>query len=206
MISTIDMPSKDHLKISILVVDDDETFRKRLAKALTSRGYDVQVAEDYDSAMSQCQQESPEWAILDLKMPKKSGLELLQAMLSLDSTIQILILTGYGSIATAIEAVKIGAIHYLTKPADVDEILGAFAQHTQLAQSQQSHKAVDPQINETLKLEADLHNVPSLARVEWEHIQRVLSDVQGNISQASRLLGIHRRSLQRKLSKNPVNR
>lgn len=206
MISTIDMPSKDHLKISILVVDDDETFRKRLAKALTSRGYDVQVAEDYDSAMSQCQQESPEWAILDLKMPKKSGLELLQAMLSLDSTIQILILTGYGSIATAIEAVKIGAIHYLTKPADVDEILGAFAQHTQLAQSHQSHKAVDPQINETLKLEADLHNVPSLARVEWEHIQRVLSDVQGNISQASRLLGIHRRSLQRKLSKNPVNR
>ncbi len=84
--------------------------------------------------------------------------------------------------------------------------MGAFAQHTQLAQSHQSHKAVDPQINETLKLEADLHNVPSLARVEWEHIQRVLSDVQGNISQASRLLGIHRRSLQRKLSKNPVNR
>jgi two-component system response regulator RegA len=206
MTSTADTQSKDNLKISILVVDDDETFRKRLAKALTSRGYDVQMAEDYDSAMSQCQQESPEWAILDLKMPKKSGLELLQAMLSFDATIQILILTGYGSIATAIEAVKIGAIHYLTKPADVDEILSAFAQHTQLAQSHQSYKAVDPQINENLKLEADLHNVPSLARVEWEHIQRVLNDVQGNISQASRLLGIHRRSLQRKLSKNPVNR
>jgi two-component system response regulator RegA len=206
MTSTADTHSKDNLKISILVVDDDETFRKRLAKALTSRGYDVQMAEDYDSAMSQCQQESPEWAILDLKMPKKSGLELLEAMLSFDATIQILILTGYGSIATAIEAVKIGAIHYLTKPADVDEILGAFAQHTQFAQSHQSHKAVDPQINENLKLEADLHNVPSLARVEWEHIQRVLNDVQGNISQASRLLGIHRRSLQRKLSKNPVNR
>jgi two-component system response regulator RegA len=202
----IPQSKSEHLKVSLLIVDDDDTFRKRLAKAFSSRGYDVQVAADFDEAMTLCQQESPEWAILDLKMPKRSGLELLQAMLHCDQTIQILILTGYGSIATAIEAVKLGAIHYLTKPADVDEILAVFHQHNLHQHGHASPKTLNQDLNESLQQEVDLHNVPSLARVEWEHIQRVLNDVQGNISQASRLLGIHRRSLQRKLSKNPVNR
>ena len=99
-------------------------------------------------------------------------------------------LTGYGSIATALEAVRLGATHYLTKPADVDDILAAFAR---------AHRAPS-------ELPTAPHDVPSLARTEWEHIHRVLTDCGGNISQAARLLGLHRRSLQRKLAKYPASR
>ncbi len=184
----------NELEISILIVDDDERFRTRLQKSLKSRGFDVRAAADYDEAMALCREDSPEWAILDLKMPQKSGLVLLADLLALDPTIKILMLTGYGSIATAVDAVKLGAIHYLTKPAEIREILQAFEKHTDLP------KSID-------RLDQDHeYNVPSLARVEWEHIQRVLNDTQGNISQCAKLLGIHRRSLQRKLSKDPVIR
>jgi two-component system response regulator RegA len=118
-------------------------------------------------------------------MPGKSGLELVKELKALDPATKIVVLTGYGSIATALEAVKLGATHYLQKPADADEVLAAFSQGGQ-----------------PLDLHAEL-KAPSLARAEWEHINRVLGDCSGNISEAARRLGLHRRSLQRKLNKHP---
>ncbi|MFO0684175.1 MAG: response regulator transcription factor [Sandaracinus sp.] len=177
-------------EVSLLLVDDDETFRTRLARAFTARGYDVRTAAGPVEALALANAESPELALVDLRMPGGSGLELVRDLLAIDRSTNVVVLTGYGSIATALEAVRLGATHYLSKPADVDEILAAFAR-----------KDADPA--EPLALP---EAVPSLARIEWEHIQRVLTDCGGNVSQAARLLGVHRRSLQRKLSKYPVRR
>jgi two-component system response regulator RegA len=180
----------DSTRPSLLLVDDDEVFRNRMARAFVERGYEVTSAHDYDSAMAVARGESPELAVLDLKMPGKSGLELVKALLEIDAQTKIVVLTGYGSIATAIDAVRLGATYYLQKPADADEILAAFARG--------QAPPLDPP-------ESD-YRAPSLARAEWEHINRVLSDCGGNISEAARRLGIHRRSLQRKLQKYPPNR
>jgi two-component system response regulator RegA len=123
-------------------------------------------------------------------MPGRSGLELVRSLIDLNDGMEVLVLSGYGSIATAVDAVKRGAAHYVTKPADVDDLLAAFGRP----------EAPSPPGDAAAPV------VPSLARVEWEHIHRVLADCDGNISQAARLLGIHRRSLQRKLAKYPVSR
>jgi two-component system, response regulator RegA len=176
---------------TLLVVDDDDVFRSRLMRALAERGYEVRGASDVDAAVALAKEESPEYALVDLKMPGRSGLELVRELKAIDPSTQVVVLTGYGSIATALEAVRLGALHYLTKPADADEILAAFA------------RAELPADRPPEALPAE---VPSLARVEWEHIQRVLADCGGNLSQAARLLGVHRRSLQRKLSKYPSSR
>jgi two-component system response regulator RegA len=176
-------------KPSILLVDDDETYRTRLGRALSDRGYDVRTAQDYESALAAAQGDSPEYAVVDLKMPGKSGLELVKALREIDPATKTLILTGYGSIATAIDAVRLGATYYLSKPADADDIVNAFAR------GEQPPLAPGPT--------TDDYKAPSLARAEWEHINRVLSDAGGNISEAARRLGIHRRSLQRKLQKYP---
>lgn len=172
---------------TILVVDDDATFRERLARALASRGFVVQAAGSAEDALALARADSPELAVVDLRMPGESGLVLVRELKALDPCTRVVVLTGYGSIATAVEAVKRGATHYLTKPADVDEILRAL--------EQDASSPAGPPIQ-----------VPSLARTEWEHIQRVLADCDGNVSQAARLLGLHRRSLQRKLGKYPVPR
>jgi two-component system response regulator RegA len=172
---------------SILLVDDDVTLRERLARALRERGFDVRTAGSADEAMELVRQDSPEMAVLDLKMPGRSGVDLLREMREHDPATRVLVLTGYGSIATAIEATKLGAEGYLPKPVDADELLAAFAR---------SGAGPVPDHFET----------PSLARAEWEHIQRVLVDCGGNISEAARRLGIHRRSLQRKLQKYPPAR
>src|SRR5882724_6674298 len=116
----------DH-KPSILLVDDDETYRTRLARAFVDRGYDVKVAQDYDSALAAATVDSPEFAVVDLKMPGKSGLELIKSLHEIDPATKTVVLTGYGSIATAIDAVRLGATYYLSKPADADDIVGAFA-------------------------------------------------------------------------------
>ena len=174
---------------SILVVEDDATYRKRMAQALAERGFEVQEAEDGTKAIALAQRESPELALVDMRMPDMSGLDVVRALRDIDATTRIVVLTGYGSIATAMDAVRLGAIHYLTKPADLDEIIAAFDRpSTPLPDS------------------APAYEPPSLARVEWEHINRVLSDCGGNISKAARVLNIHRRSLQRKLAKYPPSR
>src|SRR4029079_12364216 len=114
-------------KPSILIVDDDETYRNRLARAFVDRGYDVHTAHDYDSAIALASSDSPEFAVVDLKMPGKRGLELVKSLHEIDPATKSVVLTGYGSIATAIDAVRLGAAYYLSKPADADDIVGAFA-------------------------------------------------------------------------------
>ena len=175
---------------SILVVDDDQVFRDRLARALAERGYESRTAKDYDEAMASAVADSPELAVIDLRMPGRSGLELVQDLRQLDPSTRILLLTGYASIATAVEAMRLGAVHYLAKPADVDEILAGFAR-------------AEAPVRERPPVDFE---PATLARAEWEHIHRVLADCGGNISEAARLLGIHRRSLQRKLKKHPPSK
>jgi two-component system response regulator RegA len=177
-------------KPSILLVDDDEVFRNRLARAFVDRGYDVRTGNDYDSGLASAREDSPEFAVIDLKMTGRGGLELVKAISEIDPQTKIVVLTGYGSIATAIDAVRLGATYYLSKPADADDIVNAFARG-------QAPPLEPPEVE---------YKAPSLARAEWEHINRVLSDCGGNISEAARRLGIHRRSLQRKLQKYPPNR
>jgi two-component system response regulator RegA len=158
-----------------------------MAKALRDRGYGVRTADGYDAAILLAKAEPPELAVVDLKMPGRSGLELVRDLSALDAGIRIVVLTGYGSIATAVDAVRLGALQYLTKPTDADELIAAF------------ERAGQPPLTTT----AVEVQIPSLAQAEWEHIQRVLSESGGNISEAARRLGLHRRSLQRKLSKYP---
>jgi two-component system response regulator RegA len=179
---------------SILLVDDDERFRSRMARAFSDRGYEAHEADGYEAAVAIASTESTELAVVDLRMPGKSGLEVVRELHRIDSATKIIVLTGYGSIATALQAVRLGATHYLTKPADVDEIIASF-----------DREAVTPD-PVAASPEGESVQTPSLARVEWEHIQRVLTDCGGNITKASERLGIHRRSLQRKLAKFPTQR
>lgn len=183
----IEPDPSDRSAPSVLLVEDDERFRERLGRALTARGCEVRAVASVDAALAAARLESPELAVVDLKLPVGSGLDVVRGLHAIDPTTRIVVLTGYGSIATALESVKLGATHYLTKPVDADQVLAAF-EGRDVAQ------------------EPPTVEVPSLARVEWEHIQRVLNDCDGNVSQAARLLGIHRRSLQRKLSKFPAAR
>src|SRR5437867_4305022 len=111
---------------SLLIVDDDQPFRSRLRRAFTDRGFDVSVAADYDEALALARQDSPELALVDLRLPGKSGLELVRELKALDSTTKVVVLTGYGSIATALESLRLGAATYLTKPIDADQIEEAF--------------------------------------------------------------------------------
>ncbi len=170
----------------ILLVDDEEFFRDRLNQAFIRRGYTTCTASCYDEAMAVIPREQPTRAVVDLKMPKKSGLLLVKDALVLAPDLKIIVLTGYGSIATATEAIRLGAVSYLAKPADIDEILKAFSCDGNEEPDLPSVEEITP---------------PSLARVEWEHIQRVLTDCDNNISRAAKRLGIHRRTLQRKLYK-----
>lgn len=174
---------------SLLIVEDDDRLRERLARALGERGYETREARDYDSAIEAAREDSPEYLLVDLRMPgSRSGLDVVRDVKAIDPATVVVVLTGYGSIATAVEAVRLGAAEYLTKPADVDQIVAALSRSPQDAPA------------------ADDAQVPSLARVEWEHINRVLLDCGGNVSKAARLLGLHRRSLQRKLSRFPASR
>lgn len=169
---------------TLLIVDDDTAFRERLVRAMRDRGYETTGVPDHPSAVAAARGESPELALVDLRLPGESGLTVVRELKRLDPSTVVVVLTGYGSIATAVESIKLGAASYLTKPADADQIEAAF-------DGTQPTEGAD---------------VPSLARVEWEHIQRVLADCGGNISQAARALGVHRRSLQRKLAKYPASR
>lgn len=169
---------------SLLLVDDDITFCQVLGRALEKRGYAVTVAHSVEQALPLAAANPPEFAVVDLKMNGASGLVLIQSLHELDAATRIVVLTGYASIATAVEAIKLGATQYLSKPANADEIVAAFG-----------HNA-----STSLPLNAQ---PSSVNRLEWEHIQRILQDNQGNISATARALNMHRRTLQRKLTKFP---
>ena len=197
------MPDQE-LSRSVLVVEDDGVLRQRLARAFRDRGYDAREACDYETAIASAREDAPEYAVVDLRMPGRSGIDVVRSLLAVDPATVAVVLTGYGSIATAIEAVRAGAAHYLTKPANVDEIIAAFERGTGGAGDRETLNS--PTLRPPDPIVAEPLSTPSLARVEWEHINRVLSDCGGNVSKAARLLGLHRRSLQRKLNKYPAPR
>jgi two-component system response regulator RegA len=180
------MTSEEADKPILLLVDDDKVFCKVLKAALERRDYAVLVAHNLDKGLALAEQHLPEFAVIDLRIGHDSGLELVKKLMALDANTTCVMLTGFASIATAVEAIKLGAIHYLTKPTNADEIVNALN-----------------------KIEGDSgvsinKNPPSAKRLEWEHLQKVLLQHDGNISAAARALNMHRRTLQRKLEKKPV--
>ncbi|KAF3982436.1 MAG: response regulator transcription factor [Methylococcales symbiont of Hymedesmia sp. n. MRB-2018] len=180
------MTTTEMEKPNLLLVDDDETFCSVLKPALEKRNFQVSVAYNVKEGISVAEQTEPEFAIIDLRIGHDSGLELVKKLFSLDDNTHIVMLTGYSSITTAVEAMKLGAIHYLTKPANTDEIVKALYK---------SEGDPSVEINQ---------NPLSVRRLEWEHLQKVLMQHEGNISAAARALNMHRRTLQRKLDKRPV--
>ncbi len=178
----------------LLLVDDDETFRARLARALGERGLEVVTAADPATALEAARRTRPPHAVVDLKMPGGSGLDLVRDLVVLDPAIRVVVLTGYGSIASTVEAMRRGAHHYLSKPADADEIIAAL-------EGDKAPRAPDEPTAATGPAPP-----PTLARAEWEHMSRILADCDGNVSEAARRLGITRRTLQLKLKKDPPRR
>jgi two-component system response regulator RegA len=174
----------------LLIIDDDATFARVLARALASRGFEVITASNADEARALARRHQPRYCVLDLKLGDENGLRLIPELQSLVPEIRVLLLTGYASIATAVEAIKRGAHDYLSKPVDADAVVRALLD------------------GDTGTADDDLVDAPeaplALRRLEWEHIQRVLTECDGNISETARRLGMHRRTLQRKLSKHPV--
>ena len=172
---------------SLLVVEDDDWLRERLVRAFCDRGFAAQGAASVAEALLRSE-EAPELAVVDLRIGEESGLAVVRALMQKDPATRVVMLTGYGSIATAVEAMRLGAVNYLTKPADAEQILAALSGDGQAAEATASSEPL------------------SLARAEWEHINHVLVSVAGNVSEAARRLGLHRRSLQRKLAKYPPAR
>lgn len=170
----------------LLLVDDDETYCMVLEQALANRQFEVFVAHNLEEGFALAEKIEPEYAVIDLRIGHDSGLALVKRLVELDDNTRIVMLTGYASIATAVEAIKLGAVHYLTKPADADEIVAAL------------HK---DEGDTTIEIK---DKPLSVKRLEWEHLQKVLVEHGGNISAAARALGMHRRTLQRKLEKRPV--
>lgn len=172
---------------SVLVIDDDTTFNGVLVRALNRRGLNAIGALNPEEAMSAAAEHCPARIVLDLNLAGQSGLALIQPLLQAAPSARIVVLTGYASISTAVDAIKLGAVQYLAKPVDVDAILTAFGDS--------DPAPGDQPVDDTLL---------SVDRLEWEHIQRVLHEHEGNISATARALHMHRRTLQRKLSKRPV--
>jgi two-component system response regulator RegA len=167
---------------SLLIVDDNKTFLQRLARAMEMRGFDVTAAESAEEGMSVVEKQPPAYAVVDLKMRDGSGLDVISALKQRRPDSRAIILTGYGNIVTAVNAVKIGAIDYLAKPADADEVTAVLL----------SDRKLDPDPPE---------NPMSANRVRWEHIQRVYELCGRNVSETARRLQMHRRTLQRILAK-----
>ncbi len=170
----------------ILVVDDDPVFAEALAHALRRRGHEITVANDGETALALATADAFDAAVLDLRLATDSGLRLIAPLKAAHPELRILLLTGYASIATAVEAIKLGAVHYLAKPAGAEEILAALGRDDG-----------DPEV-------APAEEPMSVDRLEWEHIQKVLAEHDGNLSATARALKMHRRTLQRKLAKRPV--
>lgn len=174
--------------LDLLVVDDDDIFRERLLRAFVARDLTALGAAGYDAAAAALATHRISQAVVDLRMPGQSGLAVVRLLRERNPDTAVVVLTGFGSIATAVEAMRLGARDYLNKPCDADRILAALAPEPPLSEAEVAFET------------------PSLARVEREHIERVLSDCGGNVSKCARVLGIHRRTLQYKLAKFPVKR
>ena len=183
---SLDQASLDKTSLDILLVDDDETFCMVLNNAIKRRGYSVTTATNIADAMTIAKKQQPVYAIVDLRIGDESGLNLVENLIETNPEIHIIMLTGYASIATAVQAIKLGAKQYLTKPADADEIIASFNSETGTAIVEAAENPLSPK------------------RLEWEHLQKVLLDNDGNVSETARALGMHRRTLQRKLQKRPV--
>lgn len=177
---------------AILLIEDDATFSATLARALKRRSYQIFTAANPEAALAVVQAEAPDWIVLDLNLDGASGLTLIPHLLEINPACRIVVLTGYASITTAVDAIKLGAVQYLAKPVDVDTLLRAFGHNLQ----------TDATVS---AVTAPITAVPmSVDRMEWEHIQRVLHEHKGNISSTARALNMHRRTLQRKLLKRPA--
>jgi two-component system, response regulator RegA len=173
----------------LLLVDDDAVFVNVLGRALTARGFSVVTAPDVAAALAAARAQPIEFAVVDLRIGRENGLALIPDLLDAQPRLRILLLTGYASIATAVEAIRRGAHDYLAKPVDADAVVRALR---------------DEHPGEARDDDGADDNVPRLKRLEWEHIQRVMAECDGNVSEAARRLGLHRRTLQRKLTKRPV--
>ena len=169
-----------------LIVDDDPTLAGMLERVLQRRGFSTASASNTAQALQLASSAIFTKAIVDLKLGSNSGLQLIRELKLRQPEIVIVMLTGYSSISTAVEAVKLGAVNYLCKPADADEILAAFGEQKQQTSVETAYTPI------------------SIDRLEWEHIQKILQENNGNISATARALGMHRRTLQRKLHKRPV--
>lgn len=167
---------------SLLIVDDDGPFLRRLARAMEARGFTVEIAESVAEGIARAKTKPPKHAVIDLRLGDGSGLDVIEAIRARRDDTRIIMLTGYGNIATAVNAVKLGAIDYLAKPADADEIFAALVQKS-------GERAELPE------------NPMSADRVRWEHIQRVYEMCERNVSETARRLNMHRRTLQRILAK-----
>lgn len=167
---------------SLLLVDDDGPFVRRLARAMEARGFTVEVAESVAEGIAKTKSNPPKHAVIDLRLGDGSGLDVIEAIRSRRDDTRIIVLTGYGNIATAVNAVKLGAVDYLAKPADADDIFAALVQRP-------GERAELPE------------NPMSADRVRWEHIQRVYEMCERNVSETARRLNMHRRTLQRILAK-----
>ncbi|ALO44567.1 response regulator transcription factor [Pseudoalteromonas phenolica] len=175
--------------MKLLIIEDDEAFARTLARRLQKHGFDCHIENNEENVLYSVESIDPDFVLLDMKLQTKSGLHFIESIKSFKASIKLVLLTGFASIATAVEAVKLGADDYLTKPADtlliVQTLIGT-------KDVQKAH------------LEADSRM--SAERLEWEHIQQVLKANHGNVSETARQLNMHRRTLQRKLQKKPVQK
>ncbi|SMC89765.1 ActR/PrrA/RegA family redox response regulator transcription factor [Rhizobium sp. RU36D] len=167
---------------SLLIVDDDVPFLKRLARAMETRGFNVDTASSVAEGISKSKSNPPKYAVIDLRLGDGNGLDVIESIRQRRNDTKIVVLTGYGNIATAVTAVKLGALDYLAKPADADDVFNSLTQRP-------GEKAEIPE------------NPMSADRVRWEHIQRVYENCERNVSETARRLNMHRRTLQRILAK-----
>lgn len=170
----------------ILVIDDDEAFCRTLCRSLERHKLQSFSAHNAEDALEAARQEQPDKVVLDLRLGDDSGIQLIEPLLEIQPDLQIVVLTGFASLTTAVQAIKLGAINYLAKPVNSQAVLHAF----------------DPDNADQVDDDEELSPTP-LKQLEWEHIQRVLDENDGNISSTARQLGMHRRTLQRKLQKRP---
>ena len=168
-----------------LLIDDDVLYLRALKRSLERRGHEIQTATNAEQAIELATTQKPDYALVDLKLAEQNGLDLIAPLRQAREPMRIILVTGYASVATAVEAIKRGADHYLAKPTTVEAILRTLNEDA-------ADESAEPEATMT-----------PLSRLEWEHIQQAMIDSSGNVSAAARLLGMHRRSLQRKLAKKP---